>query len=117
MSYKRDTISRFCSATGKLYSSTLIFCPICKLRQEIVDLDSLPLSLLQSTCTTQSTWIFPVAATERENVNAQIRNANSRPYASTNALSTRNPSRMMQQLYPFSVILVLEEFCYSSLED
>jgi hypothetical protein len=117
MLYKRNTISRFCLATRKLHSSTLIFCPICKLRQEIVDLDSSPLSLPQSTCTTQSTWIFLVAATEQENVNAQIRNANSCPYASTNALSTQNPSCIMQQLYPFSVILVLEEFCYLSLED
>jgi hypothetical protein len=117
MSYERDVISRFCSATGKLHSSTLIFCPICKSGQEIVDLDSSPPSLPQSARTTQSTRIFPVAATERENVNMRIRNANSRPHAGTNALSTRNPSRTMQQLYSFSVILVLEEFCYSSLED
>ena len=89
MLYKRDTISQFCLATRKLYSSTLIFCPICKLRQEIVNLDSLP---LLSTCTTQSTWIFLVTATKQENVNTQIRNANSCPYASTNALSTRNSS-------------------------
>src|ERR1700722_2472152 len=114
MLYERDAISQFCSATGKLHSSTLIFCLICKSGQEIVDLDSSPPS---STRTTQSTRIFPVAATERENVNARIRNANSRPHAGTNALSTRNPSRTTQQLYPFSVILVLEEFCYSSLED
>jgi hypothetical protein len=88
MLYKRDAISQFCLATRKLHSSTFIFCPICKLGQEIVNLDSLPLSLPQSTCITQSTWIFPVAATEQENVNTRIRNANSRPYASTNALST-----------------------------
>jgi hypothetical protein len=117
MLYKRDTMSQFCLATRKLYSSTLIFCPICKLRQEIVNFDSLPLSLLQSTCTTQSTRIFLVAATKRENVNTQIRNANSRLYTSTNALSTQNPSCIMQQLYSFSVILVLKEFCYLSLKD
>ena len=117
MLYKRDAISQFCLATRKLHSSTLTFCPICKSGQEIVNLNSLPLSLLQSTCTTQSTWIFPIATTEQENVNAQIRNANSRPYTSTNALSTRNLSCTMQQLYSFSVILVLEEFCYSSLKD
>jgi hypothetical protein len=92
MLYKRNAISQFCLVTRKLYSSTLIFYLICKLGQEIVNLNSSPLSLPQSTCTTQSTWIFPVAATEQENVNTQIRNANSRPYASTNALSTQNPS-------------------------
>jgi hypothetical protein len=115
MLYKRNAISWFCLATRKLYFSTLIFCPICKLGQEIVNLDFSLLSLLQSTYITQSTWIFLVAAIEQENVNTQIRNANSRPYVSTNALSTRNPSCTMQQLYPFSVILVLKEFCYLSL--
>ena len=72
MLYERDAILQFCSATRKHYSSTLIFCPICKLEQEIVDFDfSLPL-LLQSACTTQSTWIFLVAATKQENVNVRI---------------------------------------------
>lgn len=119
MSYERDAISRFCSATGKLHSSTLTFCPVCRSGQEIVDLDSSPPSLLQSARTTQSqsTRMLPVAATEREIVNTRIRNANSRPHAGTNALSARNSSRTMQQLYSFSVILVLEEFCYSSIED
>ena len=115
MSYEPEAISRFCSATGKLHSSTLIFCSICKSGQEIVDLDSSPPPLPART--TQSTRVFPVAATERETVNARIRNANSRPHAGTNALSTRNPSRTTPQLYSFSVILVLEEFCYSSFED
>lgn len=116
MSYERDAISRFCSATGKLHSSTLTFCLICKSGQDIIDLDSSPPSL-PSNRTTQSTRIPPVAATERENVNVRIRNASSRPHAGTNALSTRNSGRTMQQLYSFSVILVLEDYCYSSLED
>jgi hypothetical protein len=68
MLYKLDVISWFCLATRKLYSSTLIFCLICKLGQEIVDLNSLPLF----TCTTQSTWILPVAAIKQENVNTRI---------------------------------------------
>ena len=95
MLYKYNAILQFCSATRKLYSSTLIFCPICKLEQEIVNFNFLPPPLLQSARTTQSTWIFPVAATKQENVNVRIRNANLRPYASTNALSTRNLSCTM----------------------
>lgn len=117
MSYERDSISRFCSATGKLHSSTLIFCSICKSGLEIVDLDSSPPTLPSSTRTTQSLRIPPVAITERETVNARIRNASSRPHAGSNAMSIRNSSRTMQQTYSFSVILILEEFCYSSLED
>jgi hypothetical protein len=61
--------------------------------------------------------MLPIVAIERENVNARIRNASSYPYAGTNALSSWNLSRTIQQLFSFSVILVLEEFCYSSLED
>jgi hypothetical protein len=84
MLYKLNTILWFCLATKKLYSSTLIFCLICKLGQEIINFNSLPLS----TCTTQSTWILLVATVKQENVNTQIRNANSCPYASANILST-----------------------------
>jgi hypothetical protein len=123
MSYNSDRISQFCSATGKPHSSTLTYCFICKSGLEIVNLDSSPppdfppLLLPKSIRTTQPIRTLPVAATEQENVNARIRNASSCPHASTNALSSRNSSRTMQQLFSFSVILVLEEFCYSSLED
>ena len=117
MLYEHNAILRFCLATKKPYSSTRIFCLICKLKQEIVDFDfSLPL-LLQSARTTQSTRIFLVAATKQENVNVRIRNANLRFYASKNVLSTQNASCTTQQLYSFSVILVLEEFYYLSLKD
>ena len=72
MLYKCNAILQFCSATRKLYSSTLIFCPICKLEQEIIDFNFLLPLLLQSACTIQSTWIFLVAAIKQENVNVQI---------------------------------------------
>jgi hypothetical protein len=115
MSYDRDSISRFCSATGKPYSFALTYCSICKSGIEIIDLDSLPPPDSKSICTTQPVRTL-VAATERDNVNARIRNASSRPHAGANALSARNP-RTTQQLFSFSVILVLEEFSYSTLED
>ena len=89
MLYNYNFILQFCLATRKLYSSTLTFCLICKLGQDIINFNSLPLSLL-SNCTTQSTCILLVAAIEQGNVNVQIQNASLRPYASTNALSTRN---------------------------
>jgi hypothetical protein len=114
MSY--NTISLFCSATGKSHSLTLTFCLICKSGQEIIDHD-FSLSLPPSTHMTQPHHPLHVAATERDIVNSQIRNANSRPHAGSNALSTCNSSRTMQQLFSFNVILILEEFCYSSLED
>ena len=74
MLYKCDAISQFCSITRKLHSSTLTFCPVCKLGQKIVNLNSSPPSLLQSARTTQSqsTWMLPITAIEREIVNARI---------------------------------------------
>jgi hypothetical protein len=117
MLYKRDTISRFCLATRKPYSFTLTFCSVYESKQEIINLNSLLLSLLKSAYTTQLACIQPVAFTKQDNVNAKIRNTSLCPYASTNALSTQNLSCTIQQLYSFSVILVLEEFCYLSLKD
>jgi hypothetical protein len=123
MSYNCDSISQFCSAIGKPHSSTLTYCPICKSGLEIVNLDSspppdsLPLPLPKSIRTTQPIRALPIAATERDNVNARIRNTSSRPHAGSNALSTRNLSRTTQQLFSFSVILILEEFSYSTFED
>ena len=102
MLYNFDKISQFCLAIGKPHSSTLIYCSTCKSGLEIVNLDSLPLPnfppllLPKSICTTQLIWTLPIAATEQENVNAQIRNASSCPYASTNALSSWNLSCTMQ---------------------
>jgi hypothetical protein len=102
MSYDSNRISQFCSATGKPHSSTLTYCSICKSGLEIVNLDSSPppdfppLPLPKSIRTTQPIWTLPVAAIERENVNARIRNASSRPHAGTNALSSRNSSRTTQ---------------------
>ena len=52
MLYKRDTILQFCLAIKKPYSFTLIFCFVYELRQEIISLNSLPLSLLRSAYTT-----------------------------------------------------------------
>jgi hypothetical protein len=48
MLYKRNTISRFCLTTRKLYSFTFTFCFVYKLKQEIISFDSLPLPLLRS---------------------------------------------------------------------
>ena len=76
MSYDRDSISRFCSATGKPHSSTLTYCSICKSRLEIINLDSSllpnfpPLLLPKSIRTIQPIWTLAVAAIERDNVNA-----------------------------------------------
>ena len=112
MSYDCDSISRFCSATGKPHSSTLTYCSICKSGLEIVNLDSspppdfLPLPLSKSIRTTQPIRTLPVAAIERDNVNARIRNASSRPHAGTNALSSWNSSCIMQS----SFLLVLSLF-------
>jgi hypothetical protein len=53
MLYKRDTISRFCLATRKPYFSTFTFCSVYELGQEIISLNSLPLSLLRSAYITQ----------------------------------------------------------------
>jgi hypothetical protein len=123
MSYDRDSISQFCSAIGKPHSSILAYCSICKSGLEIVNIDSspppdFPPSILpKSIRTIQPIRTLPIAAIERENVNARIRNTSSRPHAGTNALSGWNSIRTTPQLFSFSVILVLEEFCYSSLED
>jgi hypothetical protein len=117
MLYKRNTISRFCLATRKPYSSTLTFCSICESKQEIINLNSLLLSLPKSAYTTQLAYIQPVAFTKQDNVNAKIRNTSLYLYTSTNVLSTQNLSCIIQQLYSFSVILVLKEFCYLSLKD
>jgi hypothetical protein len=102
MSYDCGGISQFCSATGKPHSSTLTYCSICKSRLEIVNLDSSPppdfppLLLPKSIRTTQPIQTLPIAAAERDNVNARIRNASSCPYTGTNALSSRNLSRTTQ---------------------
>ena len=123
MLYDCDSISQFCLAIGKPHSSILTYCFICKSGLEIVNLDSSPppnfplLPLPKSIRTTQPIRTLPIAAIERENVNARIRNTSSRPHAGTNALSGWNSIRTTPQLFSFSVILVLEEFYYSSFED
>jgi hypothetical protein len=57
MLYKRNTISRFCLATKKPYSSTFTFCSVYELGQEIISLDSSLLSLPKSAYTTQLVYI------------------------------------------------------------
>ena len=43
MLYNYNSILQFCLAIRKPYSSTLIYCFICKLKLEIVYINSLPL--------------------------------------------------------------------------
>ena len=72
MLYNSNIISQFCLTTRKLYSFILIFCFVCKSRQEIIDLDSSLLSLPKLTYMTQQLCNLLVASTKQDNINACI---------------------------------------------
>jgi hypothetical protein len=123
MSY--ELFSKFCSVNGNLHSQDTTYCSLCRSGAEIIDLSGTP-PCTSSTLSNPASWQAnlrpppPAALIQRDTVNNRLKNTqNSRPNASSSALSSRVPNvpRTTSQQFAFTIVLISESFYYTSQED